>query len=139
MLADQFNAELRIQRIHISYDTAQMLLFGVERVLVIFLAAHAVLDRQLTVGMLFAFIAYKDQFSTRMAALIDRTSELVMLRLHGERVADIVLSEREKLAAHDADEVDVAHMNPSIELRGVSFHYSPTDPAVLRDINLSEI
>lgn len=137
MLADQFNAELRIQRLHISYETAQMLLFGIERVLVIFLAAHAVLDRQLTVGMLFAFIAYKDQFSTRIAALIDRTSELFMLRLHGERVADIVLTEREQLGAHDADEVDTTAINPSIELRGVWFHYSTTDPAVLRDVNLT--
>ncbi|MES2073437.1 MAG: peptidase domain-containing ABC transporter [Pseudomonadota bacterium] len=136
ILAEQFNAELRIQQIRVSYETAQTLLFGVERVVVLWLAARAVLDQVFTVGMLFAFIAYKDQFSTRVAALIDRIIEFMMLRLHGERVADIVMSETEVEAPHDADEVDLSHLRPSIELRGVSFRYSPTEPFVVENVDL---
>ena len=109
-LADQFNAELRIARLSISYQGAQTLLFGTERVVVIWLAALAVLDGRFSVGMLFAFLAYKEQFSQRMAALFDKLCDLQMLRLHADRVADIVLTEpeagraghRDRSAAHHA-------------------------------------
>jgi hypothetical protein len=40
-------------------------------------------------------MAYKELFSTRVGALIDNLSELAMLRLHGERVADIALAAAE--------------------------------------------
>jgi ATP-binding cassette, subfamily B, bacterial CvaB/MchF/RaxB len=136
MLADQFNAGLRVQRIHISHETGQTLLFGIERVLVIWLAARAVLDNSFTVGMLFAYIAYKDQFATRIAALIDKTSEFAMLRLHGERVADIVMSEAEPADPQSSSELGMAKLRPSIELRDVSYRYSPTEPWVLQHIDL---
>jgi ATP-binding cassette, subfamily B, bacterial CvaB/MchF/RaxB len=134
MLAEQFNADLRIQRIGITYQTANTLLFGVERVIIVWLAALAVLERNFSVGMLFAFIAYKDQFSSRIAGLIDKLFELRMLRLHGERVADIVLTEAEQELA--ADEVDVERVAPEIEIKGLGFRYSSVEPFVLRGIDL---
>jgi ATP-binding cassette, subfamily B, bacterial CvaB/MchF/RaxB len=136
LLADQFNAELRMQRVHVSHETARTLLFGVERVLVVWLAARAVMDQSFTVGMLFAFMAYKDQFSTRVAALIDKTVDLLMLRLHGARVADIVMSQTEPAPPAQAGDVDLSHLPAAIELRGVAFRYSPTEPYVFEDINL---
>jgi ATP-binding cassette subfamily B protein RaxB len=42
--------------------------------------------------MLFAFFAYKEQFALRVSGLIDKAVELKMLRLQGERLADIVLT-----------------------------------------------
>ncbi len=134
MLADQFNAELRIAKRTLSYQTANTLLFSVERVLIIWLAALAVLDTRFSVGMLFAFISYKDQFSQRLAALIDKLFELRMLRLHGERVADIVLSEVED-EAQDS-EIEPDRITPSIELRNVAFRYADGEPHVLKDLNL---
>lgn len=136
ILAEQFNAELRIHRIRISHETAQTLLFGLERVLIVWMAATAVMDGAFTTGMLFAFVAYKEQFSTRIAALVDKIVEFKMLKLHGERVADIVLADAEASGPHDADEVDLDQLAPSIELRGVSFRYSPTEPYVFENISL---
>jgi len=136
ILAEQFNAELRINTVRISHETAQTLLCGLERVLVVWLAANAVLDRSFTAGMLFAYIAYKDQFSVRLAALIDKIVEFRMLKLHGERVADIVLAEEEVMAGHHADEFDMADLAPSIELRDISFRYSPLEPYIFENVNL---
>jgi ATP-binding cassette subfamily B protein RaxB len=136
MLADQFNAGLRVQRVHVGHETAQTLLFGLERVLVVWIAAHLVLDGRFTVGMLFAYMAYKELFSTRVAALIDNLSELAMLRLHGERVADIALAEAEPGEAPSPVEVDLSRRAPRIELRRVSYRYSPTEPWVLENVNL---
>jgi ATP-binding cassette subfamily B protein RaxB len=136
MLADQFNAGLRVQRVHVTHETAQTLLFGLERVVVVWLAARMVLDAGFTVGMLFAYMAYKELFSARVAALIDTASELAMLRLHGERVADIVLAESEPGEAPSPIEIDLAQRVARIELRGVSYRYSPTEPWVLHGVDL---
>jgi ATP-binding cassette subfamily B protein RaxB len=134
VLAEQFNADVRAQRIGVVYQTANTLLFGIERVIIIWMAALAVLDRNFSVGMLFAFIAYKDQFSDRVAGLIDRLFELRMLRLHGERVADIVLTEAEEEFA--VDEIDVERLSADIEIKGLSFRYSSVEPFVLQGIDL---
>jgi len=134
LLAEQFNADLRIARLSLSHQTAHTLLFGLERVVVVWLAALAVLDARFSVGMLFAFMSYKDQFSQRTAALVDRVCEWRMLRLHGERIADIVLAEPE--AAGDVAPVDPARIAPSIELRDVSFRYADGEPEVVRGLSL---
>jgi len=137
MLADQFNAGLRVQRVHLTNETAQTLLFGLERVLVVWLAARAVMAGGFTVGMLFAYMAYKELFTTRVAALVDKLSELAMLRLHGERVADIALAEAEAAEAPSPVEIDLSRRRASIELRGVYYRYSNTEPWVLENINLT--
>jgi ATP-binding cassette subfamily B protein RaxB len=133
-LAEQSNAELRIARLSISYNTAQSWLFGTERVLVVWLAALAVLDTRFSVGMLFAFLSYKDQFSQRLGALIDKLFELRMLRLHGERVADILLTPAEAEGPELERPVDV--QAPEIELRGLGFRYAESEPWVLQQLNL---
>jgi ATP-binding cassette subfamily B protein RaxB len=133
ILADQFNAELRIARLSVSHQTANSLLFGVERVAVIWLAALAVASSQFSVGMLFAFIAYTDQFTGRLASLIDKLFELRMLRLHGERVADIVTASIEQDAVEQ--EVDVSRIEPSLEVRNLSFRHADGEAWVLRHLN----
>ena len=45
-----------------------------------------------SIGMLLAFFAWKETVCARVSALIDKVVELKMLRLQGERLADIVLT-----------------------------------------------
>lgn len=134
-LTDQFNAELRIARLSVSYQTANNLLFSAERVIVIWLAALATLDNKFSVGMLFAFISYKDQFSQRTASLIDKLFEFRMLRLHGERLADIVMTEVEDQSPEV--ETDIDDVAPSIEMRNVHFRYADNEPDVICGLNLT--
>jgi ATP-binding cassette subfamily B protein RaxB len=134
-LAEQFNAELRIAKISVSAQSANTFLVNAERVLVVWLAAYAVMDNKFTVGMLFAFMSFKDQFTQRMSSLIDKLFELRMLRLHGERVADILLSEPEPEV--DTAEMETEAMSPSIEFRNISFRFSDSEPYVLRNLNLT--
>ncbi|WP_075791903.1 peptidase domain-containing ABC transporter [Massilia putida] len=135
ILADQFNADLQIAKLSVSYQTANAFLFNAERVIVIWLAALAVLSNEFSVGMLFAFISYKDQFSQRISSLIDKIFELRMMKLHGERLADILLAEPEQDTV-DA-EVDVESIAPSLEIWNLSFRYADNEPYILKELNLS--
>lgn len=134
MLADKFNARLRVQKIAVAQQTANTLLLGIERIVVIWLGALAVLHNEFTVGMLFAFLAYREQFSTRIAGLIDKLFELRMLGLHAERVADVVQTQPEEDGLEE--ERAFALEDTRIELRQVSYRYSPHEDEVLSGIDL---
>jgi len=51
-----------------------------------------------TIGMIFAFMAYKTNFTNKASALVEKAIEFRMLSLHLERVADIAHSESQKQA-----------------------------------------
>jgi len=127
------NAQITVRQLELLFSVLHRLLFGLERVAVIWLGALLVLDRQFTVGMLFAFFAYKETFALRVSGLIDKVVELKMLRLQGERLADIVLT------APEADDMPrhSAALPASIELRNVSFRYADGEPEILREVNLT--
>jgi ABC-type bacteriocin/lantibiotic exporter with double-glycine peptidase domain len=95
-LVDHVGAELRIQKLDLLFKTVNTLLFGLDRIVIIYLGARSVLSGTLTVGMLVAFLAYKDQFSSRIATLLDTLVKLMLLGLHSERLADVALAEPEE-------------------------------------------
>ena len=129
LAVDATNGDLRVQKLSLGFRSANGIAFGAERVAVVWLGAILVLDATLTTGMLFAFLAYKEQFSARVAGLIDKAIELKMLKLQGERLADIVLTPAESQPRNLAVRVEDA----SLEVRNLSFRYSAMEPFVLRD------
>ncbi|WP_310387304.1 peptidase domain-containing ABC transporter, partial [Roseateles sp.] len=134
LVVEQMNAGIAVRRLDLWMDVGHKLLFGIERVAIIWLGALAVLDRELSVGMLFAFLAYKEQFTLRLAGLIDKGVELSMLRLQGERLADIVLTAPE--ADTTAAQASPPDTTGALVLHAVSFRYADGEPAVLVDCNL---
>ena len=94
--ADEMNAGIKVGKLNITYNFLNGLIFGVENIIVIYLAATQVIDSLLTVGMLYAFMSYKSQFTGKASALVDKIIQFKMLSLHLERLGDIVLAEQEK-------------------------------------------
>lgn len=132
------NRDVRTVKLGIGFATANMAIFGLENLLVFWIGGKLILDGQLggtpmfTVGMLFAFVSYKSQFTSRISALINYAVELKMLSLHSERLADIALEPPERDSVPDSD---LSHLEPSIELRNVSFQYSEGERWVLKGVN----
>ncbi|MBV8397728.1 MAG: ATP-binding cassette domain-containing protein, partial [Acetobacteraceae bacterium] len=84
--------------------------------------------------MLIAFLAYKDQFLSRVSQFIDGMVELKMLRLHAERLADIALTDPEQRTWSNAPMPKRAAR--TIEVRDLSFRYGSNDRWILDDLNL---
>ncbi|WP_423598665.1 peptidase domain-containing ABC transporter [Roseateles sp. MS654] len=140
LIVEVQNRDVRTARLSMVMATANAFIFGIENLLVLFLGAGLILEGQqagavtMTVGMLFAFLSYKGQFTGRVSALIDYAVELRMLSLHAERLADIALEPPE------LDEVpanELAHLDASLELRDVSFRYGEREPWILRHVTLT--
>ena len=135
LLNDTVNRETWLARLDLGFGTASQLIFGIERIAVIWFGATLALENVFSVGMLVAYLAYKDQFSGRVSSLIDKGIELRMLRLHRERLADIVLAAPDP-AIHEAM-VDGDLPGADLEVRGVGFRYAEGEPSVLQDCSFT--
>ena len=91
--SDVVTADVQLGRARISFKTLNSLLFGIENVLVIYLAARLALANYLTVGMIFAFMAYKLNFTEKAVQLVEKAIDLRLLDLHLERLSDIVFKD----------------------------------------------
>lgn len=135
LLVTQINAGLRTQKLQLLYTQLNSLVFGLENLLAIGFGASLVMDNKFSVGVLMAFIAYKGQFVGRVASLVDHLFELRMLRLQGERLADIVLHPPEdtqnalSMSAWSPGTID-------IDIQGLKYRYSDQEPWVLDGIDL---
>lgn len=133
LMVDTVNQDVRIAQLGLGFTSASQLVFGIERIAVIWIGALLALSNVFSVGMLIAFLAYKDQFAQRMSALIDKGIEFRMLRLHGERLADIVLTPPEDAELRpELPAPEVA----SIEVENLGFRYADGEPWVLKGCNL---
>lgn len=130
---DAANRGIATEKMLVLYRGVQSVLSGTEHVVIIYLGAQAVIEGALSIGMLFAFVAYKTTFSGRVSALTDKWVQVRMLGLHRDRLEDIVLAATEGL---DGDASSVDNRDMTLEAIGVSFRYGDAEPWVLHDVNL---
>lgn len=137
-LVESTNKGVAIQRLSIGFSSIQSLISGIGRIVLIWMAALQVLEGNFTSGMLVAFISFSDQFIARASGLVDAVIDFTMLRLHGERLADIVLTEpeadMETLLPAVARAGDAP---PSLTINNLCFRYAETEPYVIHHCSLS--
>ncbi|MBK1660821.1 peptidase domain-containing ABC transporter [Paracraurococcus ruber] len=132
--ADTVNANIRLGRAEIRFRTINGAIFGVENIVTVYLAAMFALQGQMTVGMIFAFMAYKQNFTGKASALVEKLLEFRLLDLHLERIADIATNPVEP--GHDRPLAYTTPIRGGLELRNVSFRYAETERFVLENVNI---
>src|SRR6185312_6315884 len=133
LLVQSVNQQLTTQNLRLLFKLSNALIIGGLAILIVWLGAQGVLENRMTIGMLLAFISYKDQFLERVSNLVDKAVDLTMLGLHSERLADIALTAPEPRQAAPVTSKPPAPV--SVELRKVHFRYGQTEPWVLDDVS----
>ncbi len=131
LLVETTNREVGVQKLRLLFRVSTIVLFGVLTIVVTWSGAGRVLENVATVGMLLAFLSYQSQFISRATRLIDQLIDLRMLRLHGERLSDIVFTAPEPVDAV----VDAPRVDASIEVRDLRFRYGEGEPWVLDGVS----
>ena len=140
--ADAMNISIRLTKLNIVYKSTNNLIFGVENVVVVYLAATQVINGVMSVGMLFAFMAYKMQFTGKATALVEKVIQFKMLGLHLARIADIVQSPVEINNSSIISSLNISmgvkkrDISGLIELKNLSFSYSDTEPLIINQLNV---
>ena len=133
--ADSINASIKLGRFNIGFSLINGLLFAIENVVVIYLAALLILEGDLSIGMLYAFVAYKQKFMSGAQNLIEKVIEFKMIKLHLDRIADIAKTKKEIVTGTKGDFTE--SISGSIKLVDLGYRYSGTDSFVFDEVNLS--
>ncbi len=131
--ADVVSANVRLGRTRIAFTSINEALFGIENIITIYLAARLALSNSLTIGMIFAFMSYKQQFIEKAVQLVEKALDFRVLELHLDRLADIALTPLER--GHDQLVGYTRQIQGRIEVRNIWFRYAETEPFVLEDIS----
>ncbi|MBD9363434.1 peptidase domain-containing ABC transporter [Methylomonas fluvii] len=132
------NKRIGAQKMSLGFSLGYSTVFAAEAIAVLAVGATMVMDNTLTVGMLMAFISYKDDFTSRMQRLIDNLMSMRMVSLHVERLSDIVLAEKEQTDGCAADKViNRKDFSPTIEFKNLGFRYGANMPWVFRNLHLA--
>ncbi|TAM27059.1 MAG: peptidase domain-containing ABC transporter [Rhodanobacter sp.] len=132
--AEGLNAGIRVGKITAVTTGANQLIFGLAKILVVYLAAKLIMGGQMTIGGLTAFLSYMTQFSEKAAGLVDKWQQLKLVRIHLDRVADIVLTSTEELGQAGVPSLDAASGGCHLRMEGVSFRYGVSDVDVLKGV-----
>ncbi len=133
--ADFVNSNVRLGRCQIQFTTINTAIFGLENIITVYLAARLALDNAMTVGMLFAFMSYKTNFTSKASLLVEKLLQFRLLDLHLERLSDIALSPLER--GHDRPLAYTRPIQGGIELRNVCFRYAETERFILENVSLT--
>ena len=129
--ADVVNGTIRLGRLTGSFDTANSFIVAIENLLFIYVAIRMVLGGSITLGMVFAFQAYKQSFIGATTRLIDQLLNYRLLDVHLDRISDIALEQREpEEGSAPLPQIGI------IELQNVTFSYGFGQPPVLKGVSL---
>jgi ATP-binding cassette subfamily B protein RaxB len=105
-----------------------------EQVAFVLLGSYMALRGEMTIGVLYAFIAFKTQFITGGAQIIEKIIAVRLLRVHIDRIADIAMTEPEP--TYEKPPSGRIAIKGELELHNVSYRYAEGEPLVLRNVSL---
>ncbi|MBB6250082.1 peptidase domain-containing ABC transporter [Nitrospirillum iridis] len=134
-LADSVNTNVLAGRERSVFDSTADFIGTVEMVVVTYFGVRAVLNGGFTVGMLMAFMAYRNMFSTRLRSVQTQVMELRLVRLHLTRLGDMLHTEPEPIAFQRSGAT--RSVQGTLTLRNCGFRYSNDEDFVFRNIDLT--
>lgn len=135
--ADVINSGIKVEKINIAIQFFNSLLTGTVHILLILFAGHAVINGKLSLGMVIAYLSYKDQFFSRVFSLLDKILEFKLLDIQLARLADIAFQKKEIKPIGSSLSKTSRHTLECLRLENISFRYSPDSPILFQNVNLN--
>jgi ATP-binding cassette, subfamily B, bacterial CvaB/MchF/RaxB len=132
--ADAINANIKLGRLTTAFDVTGQFVMAIEQVIFVYLAIKLALDAELSVGMIFAYQAYKQQFMGAGVRLVEQALNFNLIQVHLTRIADIALSKQEDEGKQPI--IGELDWGKGIELQNIHYRYGVGEPDVLRGVNL---
>lgn len=126
------NADIKIARANILYTTTNIFLFNIEYILVIAIGAILVTNNQFSVGMLIAFLAYRQTLVNKASSFIHKVFEYKLVSVQIERVADILTQPTE---LEDNAAIIKQDIQGNINVQNLDYKFPGSPQFILRNIN----
>lgn len=131
--------EVRFSKTNLYLGALPALLMQLANVCVLIMGTFLIMKNEFTPGMLLAFQGFLASFMTPVTALIGLGQQVQEMRSEMERVQDVLEyppDVPEEVGDFDPD-ADHSKLSGAVEIRNLSFGYSPLEPALIEDFSLS--
>ena len=125
------NSSLERRKLGMVASHSTILLQGFGTALVFLVGGEQVIAQKMTIGTFASFLALQGLFLSPLESLLQTVSQLQYLGNHLERLDDVLTT-----PAEPSGSVDPGRLRGAIELKDVSFSYSPTEPPTLQDVSV---
>lgn len=127
-------------KLALTIDNIAELIGGVEMVVAIAMSALFVIDAQMTLGTMFAYLSYRTLFSTHASRLVKNIFDLRLLSVYLNRINTIMSHEKisysESAVSSAVMEEMVVQGKPVIQLINISYSYPNSTSVILNDVSL---
>ena len=132
--AHKFNVGANADEEHAQMALLPVLAGGLVNMSVLILGAYLILKGDLTVGMLMAFQGFMGSFLAPVNEVVNASQRIVEMRSQMERVEDVMKYPEDH--RDSAGEILQGKLGGLLELKHVTFGYSPLRPPLIEDFNL---
>ncbi|WP_126424270.1 peptidase domain-containing ABC transporter [Asticcacaulis excentricus] len=128
-----FDSAAKSARVEIFLNSIVMAANGIQTVAILYFGAKSILNNEgLSVGMLVAFLAFRQIFVDRSLALVQQFTQFRLISLHMDRLSDLVHATSEDMGGQE----DLRAVEGDIELQNLSYRYGDADRWVFKDATL---
>jgi ATP-binding cassette subfamily B protein RaxB len=128
---DATNASIREGRLSIAQNSGTGIIGVFEQVLFLGVGITGVVDKNLTLGVLFAFMSLRGRFGSAALGLAEAVQKFFLLKVHTSRLSDIVLAEPAPPAPAGAI---TSRIKGTLTAENIAFSYA-TGTWIVRDFN----
>ena len=132
--AHKFNITNNVAKEQVWTSLLPVLVTGLVNVIVLILGAFLIIQGEMTVGMLMAFQGFMGAFLMPVNELVNASQTIVEMRSQMERVEDVMKYPEDHRDMEG--EVVQGKLGGLLELKHVTFGYSPLQPPLIEDFNL---
>ncbi|MBQ3745374.1 MAG: NHLP family bacteriocin export ABC transporter peptidase/permease/ATPase subunit [Prevotella sp.] len=132
--AHKFNVNGHADKEQTEMALLPVLANGLVNMAVLVLGAYLILKGDLTVGMLMAFQGFMGSFLAPVNEIVNASQKIVEMRSQMERVEDVMKYPEDH--RDSKGEIQQGKLGGLLELKHVTFGYSPLQPPLIEDFNL---
>lgn len=125
------NADIKISRVNIFYNVGNIFVFNVEHIMVIAIGAILVMRNQFSVGMLMAFLAYRQSLVNKSSSFIQKIFDYKLISVQLNRVADILF---QPIESEDDKKSLKKDIFGDLKVNHVSYRYAENQNWILKDL-----
>lgn len=132
------NSKISLDKTNIKIELFEDFIMDIQKIVIVWLGAGLVISGNITIGVLFAFMAYQMLFTQRVYIFIKNIFEFKLLKIHVDRVNDILFQEDEKNIYGVINKKEFNdNISGKIEIRNLYFKYPNKECYLFENLNLT--
>lgn len=135
LFARSLNASIKASKVTIAMKSLDGLLQGAGIVAITWIGARLIIKGEFSLGMLFAFISFQTQLTSKASGLIEKYMQYRMLSLHADRVSDIALTSMDRGFVNQPKS-GKTRITGELTTRNLGYRYASGENYVIKGVSL---